>query len=58
MKGDRFIFYVDDLDEAIRIFPLVRYKNLLIYFFVWHPELTFIQNILCNFSFRIREKEK
>jgi hypothetical protein len=51
-------FYVYDLSKAKTFFPLYVNKKLTIYFFIWHPELTFLENLAANFFIPITELPK
>ncbi len=51
-------YEVEDLDKAIRIFPLIEYKETKIYFFVYHSELSLWENILVNVFKTIKQKSK
>lgn len=42
-------YYVDSLEESIKIFPMIVYKKSVIYLFVYHPKLNPFKNLLVNF---------
>jgi hypothetical protein len=50
--------YVNDLYNGIFIFPLYRVKDKLYYLLVYHNELTFWQNVLCNIPICMIKKSK
>lgn len=41
--------YVDDASKAKKFFKFYRKDGLTVSLFVWHPDLSFLQNVLINF---------
>ena len=52
------IFKVKNLNEAIRILPIMHIRNTIIYFIVYHPKLSIWQNILANTCFCIIKEDR
>ncbi len=56
-KFEKLSFEVVDIEKLTGIMLFLKTATEVLYIFVWHPELKWYQNLLCNFGFaRIIEK--
>lgn len=44
-------YNVKDIGRLKAVMPFFESKNSILYVAVWHPELTLLQNLLCNSGF-------
>lgn len=49
-KFEKLQFEVKDIGKFIGIMPFYKTATSALYIFVWHPELRWYQNIICNFG--------